>query len=506
MSAMKGEAGSRSEDPFASLLAVIVAGLLFIPALIWLGRGESAGELAPPAGMLEVLLRTVLVAGGGALGAWILGGCIGVLLAAYRAPFPLIRDPLLLSPFLLPSVVVTTAVQSWLAGGPLTPLIRGVPGAVLISTLQMAPLVMWIVTRSLRALPEEERLALRSSLSPAAVARQLGRRALPISARAAVLVFLLLVPRLEVPAYTGIETVGRRVLVAFTADGSDLEGWIWCVALLLLAAPLLPLAIRAIPSGRAPQAMGGTDPAAPRSLLATALVLLPAALPLVGLAGLAVDATGDGIAGGAEARRWSIALLRDLLRLAPLSILLSLIGWRIAVGIGDGVRARLLLALLAMPLVLPGCLPALIWIEGALPHLPRGLAETTLPLSTVQGLRFVAVAILLGRIADGSIPSAERAAARLLPPSVARRRIRLPRALPGVLAGAGLIFALLLGEVESAAQIAPPGRLLPAVELHQLLHYRYDVQAARLSLAIALVAGAWLLLRGARGERGGRRP
>jgi len=252
--------------------------------------------------------------------------------------------------------------------------------------------------------------------------------------------------------------------------------------------------------------MGGTDPAAPRSLLASALVLLPAALPLVGLAGLALDATGDGIAGGAEARRWSMALLRDLLRLAPLSILLSLIGWRIAVGIGDGVRARLLLALLAMPLVLPGCLPALIWIEGALPHLPRGLAETTLPLSTVQGLRFVAVAILLGRIADGSIPSAERAAARLLPPSVARRRIRLPRALPGVLAGAGLIFALLLGEVESAAQIAPPGRLLPAVELHQLLHYRYDVQAARLSLAIALVAGAWLLLLGALGERGGRRP
>ena len=61
---MKGNAGSRSEDPFASFLAVLVAGLLLIPALIWLGRGESAGELAPPAGMFEVVLRTVLVAGG----------------------------------------------------------------------------------------------------------------------------------------------------------------------------------------------------------------------------------------------------------------------------------------------------------------------------------------------------------------------------------------------------------------------------------------------------------
>ena len=89
-----------------------------------------------------------------------------------------------------------------------------------------------------------------------------------------------------------------------------------------------------------------------------------------------------------------------------------------------------------------------------------------------------------------------------LAPAIARRRVLFPRALPALTMSAVLLVALLLGEVESGSQVVPPGRFLPAVELHQLLHYRYDVQAARLSIALLVVGGGLVALIGGLGGFG----
>jgi len=47
-------------------------------------------------------------------------------------------------------------------------------------------------------------------------------------------------------------------------------------------------------------------------------------------------------------------------------------------------------------------------------------------------------------------------------------------------------IALVMGEVESTLLLAPPGHPSTELELHQLLHFRNDEQAARLALMLAL--------------------
>lgn len=471
-------------------------------AVVWAFGPESSDSAAPPGAALGVIGRTLVVAGGGALLATLFGGALGVLVRAYRVPGGDAWLALWLAPFLLPSVVVTTGLQSWLADGPLVGLVRGPLGAVLISGVQMAPLVLWGVGRSLAAMPRAERLAVRATLAPAAAARLLAGRAAPVAFRLGTLSFLLLLPRLEIPAYTGVETIGTRALAAFTAAGSDLEGWLWCGCCLAIGLPVLRFASAPLRLDAAPATLGAPNDAAPRSAVVTSIALGAAFFPLLLGAGLVHDALGSGLdPATAEASRWIGALARDLVRVVPLALGLALVGWRIAVG-----GSRRALGVAALPLLLPGTLPALVLVEGALPFLPRWVADGTLPLSAAQGLRFLGVAVLLGAIADRSIPAAERDAARALPPEVRRWRVLLPRAAGGIAASAALLAALILGEVESASLVVPPGRLLPAVELHQLLHFRYDVQAARLSLALAVVTGILVAGLGrigrARGEEG----
>jgi ABC-type spermidine/putrescine transport system permease subunit II len=482
----------RERDRGARILLLLALAPFALGAGVWLFHLEGGGTSAGPRGAWEVLARSLVVAGGGAAVATVAGAALGTAIAAHRIPLTGACAPLWLAPLLLPSVVVTTAAQAWLADGPLVALVRGEVGAVLLHGAQLSPLVLWGVARSLAAIPAAELHAARVALAPPLATRLLAGRAAPVALRLGILSFLLLLPRIEVPAYTGIETIGTRALAAFTAAGSDLEGWLWCALCLAISAPLLPLAAAPLASPGAPAALGRRDPVAPRSSIAASLALGAALIPLIGIVGLAIDALGEGIAPArGEGVRWLAALAAELPRVLPLALGLALVGWRISLGVG-----RAGIALSALPLVLPGALPALILLEGALPWIPRPFAAGTLPLDLAQAVRFLGVAVLLGRLADRSLPAAERAAAALLPPPRRRFRVLLPRAAGAIAASAALLAALLLGEVESAALVVPPGRLLPAVELHQLLHYRYDVQAARLSLALAAATGILVLLVG----------
>ena len=359
----------RTGDLGARLLLGLVVGMFLVPALVWLAHPDPGQHSTGLASAPAILGRSLLIAGSGALLAMVSGGLFAVAITAYRIPGARWWLPLWLAPLLLPAVVVTTGVQSWLAGGPLVALVRGVLGAIVLSAIQMAPLVLWGVTRSLSCLPAAELDSMRASLPPRQVARLLARRAWPIALRLGALAFLLLLPRLEVPAYTGVETIGRRALAAFTADGSDLEGWIWCGLCLLIALPLLPFALSPLATGGGAAVLLRRDRLAPRSGLVTALGLLAAAFPIVLAVGLVRDAGQEGFGGGGESARWISALARDVVRVVPLAFGLTVIGWRLALGVG-----RVGAALVCLPLFLPGCLPALVWLEGALPFLPPEVA------------------------------------------------------------------------------------------------------------------------------------
>ncbi|MCI0651534.1 MAG: hypothetical protein L0Z55_06600 [Planctomycetes bacterium] len=488
-------------------LALPVLGF-FVPAALWIAKsafdGDAAGSApAAPQSFLpgdwgRVAWTTAYIAGGGALGATILGGAAALIFEAFPIRARALLMPLLLLPFLMPAAALATALHAALGGGSLRFLAAGATGALVLSALQMAPVVFWGAARHLAALPAAERDSLRAALAPArAAVRVLAPRVVPAASRLGALAFLLLVPRMEYADYAGVETIGTRVLASFTVRESDWEGWVLVAAIICIVLPLVAVAARGA-AGIAPAALGearagdrdARAPAAEFVLWAAAALAL---VPLLLLASRAWPFDGFAV------RAWSIDLARECARAFAVAAAIGVLGFLVACA-----RTRAASLLFALPLFLPGTLPALAIAGGVQEWIPQALYDTPLALSVAQAVRFGGVALLFGFIAHGALPAAERqAAAASLPPGRALWRVEFPRALP-ILASGVLVSALLiLGDVESALLLAPPGYGVPALELNQFLHFRYDANAAQLALlltgAAALAAVAlWRFGRGLR--------
>ena len=73
------------------------------------------------------------------------------------------------------------------------------------------------------------------------------------------------------------------------------------------------------------------------------------------------------------------------------------------------------------------------------------------------------------------------------------RQIWLPMLAPGLLAAAGIVFALNLGELGATLLVAPPGQATLTIRIYNFLHYGASGTVAGLCLMMAaaiLVAGA----------------
>jgi iron(III) transport system permease protein len=64
-------------------------------------------------------------------------------------------------------------------------------------------------------------------------------------------------------------------------------------------------------------------------------------------------------------------------------------------------------------------------------------------------------------------------------------RVQLPLALPGVLTGMCLVFALTLGELGATLLVAPPGQSTLTLRIYNYLHYGASDSVAGLCLALA---------------------
>jgi len=64
--------------------------------------------------------------------------------------------------------------------------------------------------------------------------------------------------------------------------------------------------------------------------------------------------------------------------------------------------------------------------------------------------------------------------------------VRLPLLLPGLLAGASLVFALTLGELGATLIVAPPGQSTLTLRIYNYLHYGASDVVAGLCLAMLL--------------------
>ncbi|MEM7260338.1 MAG: hypothetical protein AAF488_00005, partial [Planctomycetota bacterium] len=117
-------------------------------------------------------------------------------------------------------------------------------------------------------------------------------------------------------------------------------------------------------------------------------------------------------------------------------------------------------------------------------RVPLAILETEWPMSIAQFARFLGIGVVFGLLARASTPLAERRAAALLPGSRARDAVLWRRAWPVLVAGGAVVFTLVLGEVECAHLLVPAGTLSPVLALYQMLHFRFDEQAARLAITM----------------------
>ncbi|MEM7167728.1 MAG: hypothetical protein AAF581_19920 [Planctomycetota bacterium] len=477
---MKPRAATPLPTPLAqrAVLALYVTSFV-VPVVLWAVQAERVFDVKIVWSSWALLvLHTALLAAAGALLATLLGTVQALLLELFGVSGRRFLRVLLLVPFVTPAAVLTTAWHAWLAGGVLGPLTSGPLALVLLSALQMAPVVAWLVTRHLHALGAAEDAAVRLALPPWSQLRCVYLPAVRgVALRGGMLIFLLLLPAREIAGYAGVETAGDRILAAFTAGGGDLEGWTLVATFACLALLVLPMLIRSLLLPMRPplSAPRQSDPPLPGKWATVLLWGWVASwlLPLVALTLLASSAAAS------TADVWGEGLLFESVRALLLAMLLTSAGWVLAAHVRVGVWLLLL-----APLVLPGSLPGLALTTGVQHWLPAAWTDTPLLISVAQFVRFVGVAALLGRVARDSVPQAEFEAALLLPRGGARTAILIRRAWPVLAACVCVCFALCLGEVESTALLVPPGYVVPVIELHQFLHFRHDAHAAQLATGL----------------------
>lgn len=465
-------------------LGWLVLGFL-LPITYWFftsisSWGENVGPV--PSRWGAVLFNTVCIAGGGALLAGLLGTAQALVLGAFDVRGRGMLVACLLLPFLLPPAAVTTSVHSLWAGGTLGFLTQGIVAAIVIGGWQMSPVVLWGITRSLNCIKPAERDAIRATLSPARAAwTVLLPRVRGSVAALTLLVFLLLLPQREVAGYVGVETLGNRVLAAFSAVTDVREGWIGVGLLALISLPVIMLifgllrhSLR-VPGGLEARSQGPEGTSWLATVLLWGIVVLWL-VPFWSLFQLAATAPLE------TARVWGTGLLWEVLRCGLISSLVVVAGWRLLF-----VARGWVWLLCLLPLFQPGTLGALALLETVQPVLPQALLDAPVLMSLAQIARWLGIGLVLGFLAWESIPPAERQAASHLPPAIRRWRVFFPRSAAGLASAILIVWILLLGDVESAVLLVPPGYVAPVVELHQFLHFRYDAHAAQLAAALTLV-------------------
>ncbi|OUU20090.1 MAG: hypothetical protein CBC13_11410 [Planctomycetia bacterium TMED53] len=440
---------------------------------------------------IPLFFSTALLALASAFLATFIGAVDALLYSAFRQPRGawLWLLPCLLLTFTTPPAAIASAIQSAFGSTMLIGGFRDEFGTVLLLTLRWAPVAFLVLAGLTITIPHSQELALRQ-LPPKTALRLRWQLQAPWRRACFFLLFLLMLPAAEIPSYTGVETISRRIMARLTI-GDGLSGWLLALGLALL---LVPIIVYWFPSQRLlGRSFQVRDPhGLPRSnwLLPWWLLRLIPVVALISV--LWVTALPQASETEAASREFLGALwdgLSELPRGIIVVVLPTLACWSLV----SQQRTRALL-LWCMPTFLPVSLIALALASSVRPWLPAALDSFPLLLSIAQMIQLGALAVIVGILSLRMIPKHELQSAQLLPPGWSRWKVLFPRSLPVLLPAAILGMLLILGEVQSTLILAPPGHPSPALELHQLLHFRNDEQAARLALALVVISLLWTLL------------
>ncbi|GAA2900942.1 iron ABC transporter permease [Pseudonocardia halophobica] len=481
--------------PRALLAAAAVTGALACVPLLYLavrtleaGPGTVAGILARPR-TGELLTRSVLLAGSVTAACLVLGCGLAWLVARTDLPGRRVWAAVLALPLAVPSYV---AGFTWIAEWPG---LAGFPGAFLVLTLVSYPYVLLPVAAAL----------LVSDGGLEEVARSLGRgpgqvllsvtlrRVRPTAAAAGLLVALYVLSDFGAVSLMRYETFTLGIYTSYRATFDRTPAAVLGCVLVVLAALLTWGEYRA--RGRAAGWVGRGTPRPPvpvrlgawRPVALLAVVAVAAAalgVPAVSLVRWTVAGTSAGVdwpaLGSAAVATLQVAgvgaALTTLLAL-PVGILAARHRGRVVTAVETaayaghalpGVTIGLALVFVGIRLV-PG-------IYQELPLLVVGYAVLFLPL-TVGAVRTAVAAAPVGHEEVARSLGCGRA--------VAFARVTLPRALPGTVAGAALVFLTVVKELPVTLMLRPTGTDTLAVQLWS--HTGAGAFAAAAPYAVVLV-------------------
>lgn len=491
-------------------LPVVTAVLAPLAVLAFLA---AHAELTLGASNAAIIANSVLLTGLTVLGAVALGVPLAVATTYANLPGRRLWLALLAAPLAMPSYLGAFAYfAAFGSGGTLdtltglpTPNLHGLVGATVVMTLYTYPFVLLTTRAALRHLDPAMLDAARTlGLPPVrALLRVVLPRARNGIAAGALLVALYTLSDFGTPAILRLDTFTRMIFVEYNAFGLD-RAALLSLQLLALVAVVLWLesrfgAERERPTRTARLNLGHAWRAV---TMVAAIVLMLAALGLP----LLVFGTYLWLEGPGEfelVHAWQSAYAAGLAAAAAVIVALPV---AYAAGLGRG--GRLLERLAHLGFGVPGIVMATALVFVGLRIGP--LYQTLALLVVGYVLRFLPLAVgslrtRLARIEHHQIAAARSLGAR---PSEAFRRITLPLALPGIVAGAALVFLEAMRELPATLLLQPTGFETLATYLWRVYEAGYLGRGAIPALLLVLISAGALVALLTGEERAGeaRRP
>lgn len=321
------------------------------------------------------------------------------------------------------------------------------------------------------------------------------------------LTFALTLVEYGVPALLEFNVYSMEIHAEFSQTGDPVAAMRLALPLLIPAAVLVALSqlgqgrtpLRARPGGcpalRALQLPFGLSAWGRASVLVLAIAVL---VPVIVLSAQArtVAAVWQASRAASQEIRLSLTLA---LGVALAATLLSVTSSRVL----SRSRRGWLWALHALPLTIPAPLYAIGLIHLCNRPLPVAIYGTPFMLLLAHTGRFLPHSTLALVTQFRRVDPTLHEAARMHEVGWHRRtfRVHLPLLARGLIASAGIVFALSLGELGASLLVVPPGSATLSLRLFNLLHYGASQSVAGLALAglaLTALAGAatlWLLRR-----------
>jgi iron(III) transport system permease protein len=461
-----------------------------------------------------LLLNSLLLGGGSAVLAAVIGTPLGVLLARVDIPARRIVRLALLIPLVIPPYILALAwiyiggssglAATLLGRDLLSGWTYSVTGAVLVLGLSYFPIVMFAAEFAARGVGVHLEEA---ALLIAKPGRVFWRITIPLMApaiaAAALLVFVLALAEFGVPGLLRVPVFTTEVFTAFAAVYDF--GRATALALPLLLATLsagiavrLLIGERIITTSRTVRtglrlSLGIWR--LPAVVMVGFVVLLAVGLPL---ATLVRESSGAWNA-GAPAKESGRAIANSIVISAAGATLIVVIGMLLGYGMARmRMRARGLAELVALvSFAVPGTVVAIgligLWNRPGLPgHIYKSMA--IIMIACVA--RFLPVAALILAAGVHQIPHSAEEAAEVVGAGWLRifSRIVFPQLRRGVAAAWVIVFIFSFGELGATILVAPPGESTLPVRIYTLLANTTSSQVAALALMQAAIVLTPLIL------------